>query len=68
MPWLNFSMRAGADAYASRTDKRTAMRARGGWDKDGYIYTSKAAGFSFSGGALLCAILIFGDFCIYCFV
>lgn len=23
MPWLNFSMRAGADAYASRTEKKT---------------------------------------------
>ena len=68
MPWLNFSMRAGADAYASRTEKKNAMSARGGWDKNGYFYTSKSTGFSFNGDALLSANHSFGDFAIDGFV
>ena len=68
MPWLNFSMRAGADAYASRTEKKNAMSARGGWDKNGYFYTSKSTGFSFKGDALLSANHSFGDFAIDGFV
>ena len=33
-------------ADASRTEKKNAMSARGGWDKNGYFYTSKSTGFS----------------------
>lgn len=67
-PWLNFSIRGGADAYANRTEKKNAMSARGGWHKNGYFYTDKSTGFSFNGDFLLAADHKFGDFAIDGFV
>jgi len=62
LPWLNFSMRVGSDAYASRTKKKNPIDARGGWNRKGYFYTSKSTGFSVNSDFLLDANYKFNDF------
>lgn len=60
LPWLNLSIRTGADMYSNRYEYRTSVDTR--MTMEGYFGLSKDGGFSVNNDAILSAKHKWGDF------